>query len=142
MDNVIRPGARTAPDSPRHGARRPLMPEGDTVNREHQDLPPSVKALLIRMEGIIGSECFNGNIQNYGPGGFYQDAGRSFRYPVTFHENGEDRKHRSVSPDIDTQVLMTGRYKFGANELNVFGALEKVVGMLQAEYGLRLPETK
>ena len=112
------------------------------MNREAQDLSPPVKALLIRMEDIIGHACFNGNIQNYGPGGFVEDAGRSFRYPVTFNEGGEEKKHHTVSPDLDAVVLRTGRYKFGANELNVFGALEQVVAMLQAEYGLRLPEAQ
>lgn len=124
------------------GTRRPLQSESNTVNRETQDLSPPVKALLIRMEDIIGHACFNGNIQNYGPSGSFEDAGRSFRYPVTFNEGGKDRKHHTVSPDMDAEVLRTGRYKFGANELNVFGALEQVVDMLEAEYGLRLPEAK
>ena len=122
--------------------RCPLQSESNTVNREAQDLSPPVKALLIRMEDIIGHACFNGNIQNYGPGGVIGDAGRSFRYPVTFNEGGEEKKHHTVSPDLDAGVLRTGRYKFGTNELNVFGALEQVVDMLQAEYGLRLPETQ
>ncbi len=116
--------------------------KSSTVNREARDLSPPVKALLIRMEDIIGHACFNGNIQNYGPGGFVEDAGRSFRYPVTFNEGGDDRKHHTVPPDMDAGVLRTGRYRFGANELNVFGALEQVVAMLQAEYGLRLPEAQ
>ena len=37
---------------------------------------------------------------------------------------------------------MTGRYKFGANELNIFRALRKVVEMLQTEYGLRVEQVK
>lgn len=28
--------------------------------------------LLIKMEQIIGNECYNGNIQNYGPGGVWE----------------------------------------------------------------------
>ena len=37
---------------------------------------------------------------------------------------------------------MPCRYRFGANELSIFRALEKVVAMLQDDYGLQLPERK
>ena len=37
---------------------------------------------------------------------------------------------------------MTGRYKFGANELNIFRALAKVIDLLQDEYGLQLTRPK
>ena len=97
-----------------------------------------IKELLIKMENIIGEECYNANIQNYGPWGVWEGEGRSFRYPITFLVNGEDNKCHTTNSNIKPEVLMTGRYRFGANELNVFRALEKLVAMLQNEYGLQL----
>lgn len=119
-------------DFVRRGADRHLY-----VQRLREEIDP-IKELLIRMESIIGNECYNQNIQNYGPGGIWEGEGRAFRYPVTFIVENEDDKRRSVSSVIDTEVLMTGRYKFGSNELNIFRALEKVVKMLQTEYNFQL----
>ena len=31
-----------------------------------------IKELLIKMESIIGNECYNQSIQNYGPGGIWE----------------------------------------------------------------------
>lgn len=107
------------------------------VRRLNETIEP-VKELLIKMESIIGSECYNANTQNYGPGGVWEGEGRSYRYPITFLVNERDDKRSTTPSDIDPEVLMTGRYRFGANELNIFRALEKIVQMLQDEYGLRL----
>lgn len=93
------------------------------------------KELLIRMERIIGGECYNGNIQNYGPWGVWEGEGRSYRYPVTFRRDGENEKRWSVPSDTEEEILITGRYRFGANELNIFRALEKIVDMLESDYG-------
>lgn len=90
------------------------------------------------MEKIIGNECHNANTQNYGPGGVWEGEGHSFRYPITLMLGDEKTKRRNVSIDTTPEVLMTGKYMFGANELNIFRALEKVVDMLQADYGLEL----
>ena len=94
------------------------------------------------MEDIIGNECYNQNIQNYGPGGVWEGEGRSFRYPITFIVDDKDDKRRNVSSSIDTEILMTGRYKFGSNELNIFRALVKIVEMLQAEYNFHAKRGK
>lgn len=80
-----------------------------------------IKNLLIDMEGIIGGECYNADIQNYGPGGIWEGEGRSFRYPVTFDKGDESLKRRYVPADIDPVVLMTGRCQFGSNDLESFG---------------------
>ncbi|MEW2839098.1 hypothetical protein, partial [Vibrio sp. JC34] len=40
------------------------------------------KELLIKLEKIIGSSCYNGNIQNWGANGEWLGEGRSFRYPI------------------------------------------------------------
>ena len=123
-------------DFVRHGADRHLY-----VQRLKEKLDP-IKELLIRMESIIGNECYNQNIQNYGPGGIWEGEGRSFRYPVTFIVDKTDDKRWNVSSVVDTETLMTGRYKFGSNELNIFRALAKVVEMLQTDYDFRLEKGK
>ena len=40
------------------------------------------KNLLLTLETIIGSQCYNGNIQNYGPYGVWEGEGRGYRYPA------------------------------------------------------------
>lgn len=100
-----------------------------------------VSVLLTKMERIIGSECYNGKIQNYGPGGVWEGEGRSFRYPVKFLDGGEARKHWSVPADIPPEVLVTGWYQFGSNELSIFRALAKIVDMIEHDYGVRLTDT-
>ena len=99
-----------------------------------------IQNLLIKMEQIIGNECYNGKIQNYGPGGVWLGEGRSFRYPVTFLDGEDTMKRHTVPGDITPEVLMTGRYKFGSNELSVFRALVKIVEMIESDYGIRLAD--
>ena len=91
------------------------------MNTERPELNKKVdpiKELLIRMERIVGNECYNQNIQNYGPGGVREGDGRSYRYPITFTIGDKDYKHKygKVSSDVDAEVLMTGRYKFEARK--------------------------
>lgn len=101
-----------------------------------------VQQLLIKMEQIIGNECYNGKIQNYGPGGVWEGEGRSFRYPVKFLDGEEALKHWTVPGDMAPDVLMTGRYQFGSNELSIFRALAKIVEMIESDYGVRLRDAK
>ncbi len=98
-----------------------------------------LRELLTRMESIIGSECYNGNIQNYSAWGVWNGEGRSFRYPVTVLKNGEPEKRRSRFDDLKPEELITGYYHFGANELSIYRALIKIIDILKAEYGLRIP---
>ncbi len=98
-----------------------------------------IRELLIRMEAIIGDECYNDNIQNYSSWGVWEGEGRSFRYPVTVLRNGETEKRRSRFDDLQPEELVTGHYRFGANELSIYRALIKIVDMLEADYGLQLP---
>lgn len=100
-----------------------------------------IAELLIDMERIVGNECYNANIQNYGPGGVWEGEGRSFRYPVEFLDGDKVVKRRSVT-DIAPEVLVTGRYRFGSNELGIFRALTKIVEMIERDYGVRLADAK
>jgi len=102
-----------------------------------QQIDP-IKNLLIELEKIIGNECYNGNIQNYGSWGELESEGRQFRYPVKFYNGTCESKQWIVSPDIPSEKLITGYYAFGANELNIYRALFKVVSHLREKYGLKV----
>ena len=97
-----------------------------------------IRDLLIRMESIIGDECYNDNIQNYSSWGVWEGEGRSFRYPVTVLRNGATEKRRARFDDLQAEELVTGHYRFGANELSIYRALVKIIDMLEADYGLKV----
>lgn len=105
------------------------------VRRTREAVGPR-RDLLVRMEQILGAECYNDNIQNYGSWGVWEGEGRSFRYPVTFIRNGKAEKRKQRTEDLQAEELITGHYKFGANELSVFRGLMKIIDMLEAEYDL------
>ena len=95
--------------------------------------------LLARLEQIVGSNCYNGSIQNYGPGGSFEGAGRDFRYPLTIVDaEGEKRKKRNPATDETPEALSTGFYAFGANRLQIIKALNEVLDDLEANAGLKL----
>ncbi|MDR6496391.1 hypothetical protein J2797_006318 [Paraburkholderia terricola] len=101
----------------------------------------SRKELLIQLESLIGNECYNANIQNYGPGGTRQADGRSFRYPITFREpDGTKIKVNAtaIPTEMHDVTLATGYYAFGANQLDIIGALNRVLEHLENHYGLSL----
>ncbi|MBE9398933.1 hypothetical protein IOQ59_16865 [Pontibacterium sp. N1Y112] len=100
------------------------------------------KKILAEMESIIGNSCYNGNIQNWGPGGEWYGEGREFRYPITFLDQGAlKNKCRSSDPSMPIQRMRTGYYAFGANRLYIIQALEKVVERLESKYNFS-PEKK
>ncbi len=108
-----------------------------SVLATRQQIDP-IKDLLIELERIVGNECYNGNIQNYGSWGELESEGRQFRYPVKFYTGSGESKKWTVSPDIPSEELITGYYAFGANELNIYRALFKVVSHLRERYGLNV----
>lgn len=73
------------------------------------------KRLLIELEKIVGNEFYNGNIQNWGPGGVFEGEGRALRYPVTFRDK-EDKtlKTKHVDPALPSDTVITGMYRLGA----------------------------
>ncbi len=98
----------------------------------------SRKKLLIKMESIVGNECYNANIQNWGAHGAYEGEGREFRYPVTFiDENESKKKFRNVPLNIDNEMFAHGYYAFGANRLGIIKALEKILMHLEEEYDFK-----
>lgn len=100
------------------------------------------KKILAEMESIIGNSCYNGNIQNWGPGGEWYGEGREFRYPITFLDNGTLKDKRwSSDPSMPIKRMRTGYYAFGANRLYIIQALEKVLEKLEFKYNFD-PEKK
>ncbi|WP_455918839.1 hypothetical protein [Ensifer canadensis] len=102
-------------------------------------IPKKRLALLRELETIIGNECYNGNIQNWGPGGAFYGAGREFRYPISFIDEGQNAiKRRGSYDDLPDEVQVTDHYKFGSNQLQIIAALDRVLGHLEEKYGLKL----
>jgi hypothetical protein len=94
------------------------------------------------MESILGNECYNGNIQNYGPGGVRESDGRAFRYPLTLRgKDGAVTKIRDahVPSATSTEDLLRGYYAFGANRLDVVAGLDKILTFLEQQHGLVIP---
>ncbi|PCD77938.1 hypothetical protein [Pseudothioclava arenosa] len=96
--------------------------------------------LLAELEHLVGKNCYNGNIQNWGPGGVYEGKGRDFRYPLTMiDESGEKRRRKyPAATDVSPQMLATGYYAFGANRLHIIEALDDVLRHLETHHGLKL----
>lgn len=105
---------------------------------EIRDKISPYKNLLIELEEIVGSECYNKNIQNYSSWGEFAGEGRGFRYPVTLVANSQLEKLKEVPVSIPGEELISGYYAFGANELNIFRALYKVIKHLEEKYGFEL----
>ncbi|HEY0953123.1 MAG TPA: hypothetical protein VGE36_00095 [Roseateles sp.] len=99
------------------------------------------RKLLVQLESIVGNEFYNGNIQNYGPGGVREAEGRALRYPIVFREqDGAKKKIRSqaVPGSVQTQVILSGHYVLGANQLDIMAALNRVLAHLEATHGLSI----
>ncbi len=91
------------------------------------------------MESILGNECYNANIQNYGPGGVREADGRAFRYPLTIRDgDGSTTKIRetAIPPTISSETLLSGYYAFGANQLDVMTGLNRILQYLEKHHGL------
>lgn len=97
------------------------------------------RELLVRMESILGSECYNANIQNYGPGGVREAEGRNFRYPVMLRAaDGTTTKVRDtfIPPTATDDMVRGAYYAFGANQLDVMAGMEKILQYLEKHHGL------
>lgn len=105
--------------------------------------------LMHDIEYEIGSECYNGNIQNFGPGGTWEGEGRDFRYPVRFlNSKGEIEKYRGKMPKIlsSTGKITNGvlgeeryssaHYAFGANELYILRGVKQALEVLEKRFNI------
>ena len=100
------------------------------------------REVLVAMESILSSECYNSNTQNFGPGGVWEGEGRTYRYPVHFLVQGSDERRKGKTDDLPAEALITGRYQFGANQVNVYRALVRIIEMLQRDHGLTLDSSQ
>jgi hypothetical protein len=90
-----------------------------------------IRDLLIALEDIIGNECFNMNkSEPWERYGMLSPPGPRYRYPLSIGPDS-DLKVRSITPDINNCYLMSGRYTFGANQLDIFRGLYKALIYLQ-----------
>lgn len=95
--------------------------------------------LLIELEKIVGNEFYKRNIQNWGPGGVCEGEGRTFRYPLILHDKeGHATKTRQVDAALPAEQVITGMYKFGANELSIMRELDQLLTHLERHYRLDL----
>jgi hypothetical protein len=105
--------------------------------------------LLHELEYQIGSECYNGNIQNYGPGGEWEGEGRDFRYPVTFiNSKGEKEKYKTALPytlsssgnygycHLGNKRYNSAYYAFGANQLYVLRGIKNALEKIERRFGI------
>ena len=111
----------------------------DVVDRLSRDR----RKVLVQMESILGNECYNASIQNYGPGGVREADGRAFRYPLMVRLSDQEKqkiRDYSVPSDVPEEALRSGYYSFGANQLDVMVALEKMLRYLEQHHGLIIKE--
>lgn len=95
--------------------------------------------LLLELEAIIGNECYNANIQNWGPHGTFEGEGREFRYPITFLDAQSNKvKRRHTDTNLPPETAITGYYAFGANQLQIIRALDKVIAHLEKHNNLKV----
>ncbi len=95
--------------------------------------------LLADLEYLVGNNCYNPKIQNYGAHGIYEGEGRSIRYPLTTLDGeNEPRKSRGKASAADAKELSTGYYAFGVNRLHIIKALDEVLRHLEDNHGLKL----
>ena len=99
----------------------------------------SLIPLISDIEYRIGNSCYNGDSYN----GWTDEYGCRFRYPIVYetkdHEGIHVRKSRmsiEYNSDITPENIKTVCYKFGANELEIGGAIIGVLNMLEDRYGI------
>lgn len=106
-------------------------------------------SFLHEIEYEIGSECYNGNIQNYGPGGEWEGEGRDFRYPVTFiNSKGEKEKYKGTFPytltskgdygycQLGSKRYNSAYYAFGANQLYILRGVKHALEHIEKKFGI------
>lgn len=104
-----------------------------------EQLLKSRRQIIVKLESILGAECYNAHIQNYGPGGVREAAGRGFRYPLTLRlpDGSKKRVNAGTIPDsVSDDDLRSGYYAFGANQLDVVTALDRMLKYLEQHHGL------
>ena len=97
------------------------------------------RQVLVQLESILGNECYNASIQNYGSGGIREADGRAFRYPLMVRLSDQEKqkiRNHSVPDNVSDEALRSGYYAFGANQLDVMTALERMLRHLEKHHDL------
>lgn len=95
------------------------------------------RALLIKLESMIGKECYNRYTQNRG-GGVVISEGRQFRYSPSFRDEKGNVIEGYYSENMSDDILLGGFYHFGANELRVMKSLNDLLEYLEREHHFKI----
>ncbi len=104
--------------------------------------------LLHEIECCIGNRCYNDNILNWESHGVLESVGRRYRYPVTFSdsERTEDKywddfpsrfsyeTSKSAPYILGEKEHRSAYYKFGSNDLFIFGGIREALEMLEKRF--------
>jgi len=112
--------------------------QGNDVNSESEKYVEARKSLLAELERIVGNQTYNAKIQNWGPSGSFLGEGREYRYPVTLMDaQGQKRKiYGKIDSKVSMQEIQQAYYGFGANNLHIGLALQRVLTYLEENYDL------
>jgi hypothetical protein len=102
------------------------------------------RSVLTELERIVGNQTYNAKIQNWGPNGTFLGEGREYRYPVTVMDSqGRRRKiYDKIDAAVSMEELRSAYYGFGANNLHIGLALQKVLAYLEENYGLDVSQKR
>lgn len=103
------------------------------------------KELLILLEQIVGNQCYNANIQNYGPFGEWEGEGRNYRYPIKFINNEKEKVFISYLPLgkkvlFQNDIILSGSYQFGANSLAIMNGLNEIMCFLENRFNINFTD--
>jgi hypothetical protein len=96
--------------------------------------------LLLDLENIIGNECYNPKMRNYGSFGVREGDGRRYRYPITFidSQGNKDKRRDPIAAIPPPEIAITGYYQVGINQLQIIRALNKLVDYLEQKHNLKV----
>ena len=108
--------------------------------KSSKPLSEATKQLLIKLEQMIGGNCYNTSAKNFSGRDELED-GRWIRYPLTIQLAGKPEKfsklpHSSLFKDED---FVRARYVTGTNHFFVMRGLVEVLHHLEENHGLKLP---
>jgi len=114
------------------------------MNSESEGSDEPRKNVLAELERIVGNQTYNAKIQNWGPSGTFLGEGREYRYPVTLMDSqGQRRKiYGKIDSAASMEEIRSAYYGFGANNLHIGLALQKVLAYLEENYGLDVSHRK
>jgi hypothetical protein len=116
----------------------------DSYSYAHQEVEKvrPILDLLVRMEEIIGQECYQNYSSNGQIWGEWIESGEGhspFHDLVTYIQDGKVEKHQSDVADLQREEFVKGLFEFDPNALSIIRAMIRVIEMLEADYGFERP---